>query len=100
MQVRELSLAVALLGMTAVWSDTAEAAVTCDTPVYQCTKTQSFTIGGFQLLDFCVEAAGTQQCHDDDPLNQCAKLEVSLKCTKLGEECIDYQNGQCRQTSG
>lgn len=70
----------------------------CQTPVYQCVEHGTDTVAGFEFVNHCVRAAGTQQCVDDDPLNECVHTEVSVNCTQIGEECVDYQNGECRQT--
>lgn len=74
------------------------AAEICEPAVYQCIQQGTASVDGFTLSSHCVQAAGTQQCVDDDPLNECVHTEVSLNCTEIEQECVDYQNGECRQT--
>ncbi len=79
----------------------AAAEISCDTPVYDlCTEqgTGTTETGGLTLDPYCVQEVGTQACEDDAPLNECSAVEVSLNCTEISEECIEYKHGECRQT--
>lgn len=76
-----------------------DADVSCGPSVYDtCTQTGSSVAGGIILGDHCVQEVGRRTCVDNTPLNECAAVEQSFKCQPDGSECIDWVNGECRQT--
>lgn len=88
---------VGLLSAAFLWSGTAVAEITCDTPLYACLETASSSAGGIQIAPYCAFEAGTRTCQDDAPVDECTALRASLACTDTAPECVDYRNGACRQ---
>ncbi|WP_372574732.1 conjugal transfer protein TraN [Ruegeria jejuensis] len=93
--IRYFSLA---LFLTLSVGTSLKADINCQPAVYSCLEHGTSNAGGVQLASHCVREAGTQQCVDTDPVNECRSVSLSVKCTQLTEECIDYENGACRQT--
>lgn len=85
-----------LLGIAV--SGEARAAEVCQTPVYTvCTNEGGATAGGISLTSHCTRYAGTQNCVDTAPLDQCEALSASSKCSRTSQTCVEYKNGDCRQ---
>ncbi|WP_211299551.1 conjugal transfer protein TraN [Pukyongiella litopenaei] len=76
----------------------ARAEVVCETPDYSCTGEGASTTGGLTLLRHCRKKIGRQTCTDDAPLDQCARTRASVRCAQISQTCVDYRNGECRQT--
>lgn len=76
----------------------AQGKITCSAPEYTtCTDHTTATVGGIRLKQYCAREAGTRDCVDSAPLNQCQGVAPSKKCTRTSRKCVDYRNGACRQ---
>ncbi len=96
--MRVISVLSLILGLLPIWASPSFAEITCSDPSYECVEwSDGELVGGINIGRHCARYAGTQQCVDSDPIDQCTALRASTKCERTSRECVDYKNGACRQ---
>ena len=87
--MRVISVLSLILGLLPIWASPSFAEITCSDPSYECVEwSDGELVGGINIGRHCARYAGTQQCVDSDPIDQCTALRASTKCERTSRECV------------